>query len=243
MRVDPPPFRAVRRDKLSQQIARQLLSAVIAGHYRGEDKLPSERELMTTFQASRSAVREALGTLAAKGILTIEQGRSTTINPPDRWNSLDPELLLLLNSDGLFDQLTEVRRIIEPEIAALAAERITPARLDLLRTLTEGPLDESVEQHVERDTQFHLELAKAASNPVLLMVVSSISELLRESRRRAYVVPGELEKASRHHTLIREAIERRDPAAARRCMVAHMDQVAGALARYSATAPAAQRNE
>ncbi len=238
MQVEPPPFRAVRRDKLSQQIARQLLGAVVAGHYRIGDKLPSERELMATFQASRSAVREALGTLAAKGILSIEQGRSTTVNPTDRWNSLDPELMLLSDSGSLFDDLTQVRRIIEPEIAALAAERATPEQVALLRALTEGPLDESLEQHVERDTRFHLELAKAARNAVLLMLVSSISELLRESRRRAYVVPGELAKAWQHHARIREAVEAHDPAAARERMAAHMEQVSQALARYTAGHPA-----
>ena len=79
---------------------------------------------------------------------------------------------------------------------------------------------------------FHLELAKAAKNTVLLIVMSSINELLRESRRRADVVPGELEKAWQYHQDIYAAIERRDSAAARQLMTQHMGQVAGALACY-----------
>jgi DNA-binding FadR family transcriptional regulator len=232
MNSEPSPFRAVRREKLSEQIGRQLLTAVVTQHYRDGDRLPSERALMTSFQASRSAVREALGQLAAKGIVTVEQGRSTVVNPPHEWNSLDPEILLLFDSEATLDQLTEVRRIIEPEIAALAAERITPEGLEILRELATPPPDETMEQHVERDTRFHLELAKAAKNTVLLIVMASINDLLRESRRRAYVVPGELEKAWQYHREIYAAIERRDAGAAGRRMAEHMGQVAGALARY-----------
>lgn len=226
------PFHAVRRQKLSEQIGRQLLTAVVQQHYAGGERLPSERELMTSFQASRSAVREALGQLAAKGIVTVEQGRSTVVNPPHEWNSLDPDILLLFDSETTLNQLTEVRRIIEPDIAALAAERITPAELATLQELTEPPIDETIEQHVERDTRFHLEIAKAAKNTVLLIVMSSINELLRESRRRAYVVPGALEKAWQYHQEIYAAIERHDGVAAQQLMIAHMGQVADALTRY-----------
>lgn len=232
MSNDSSPFRAVRREKLSEQIGRQLLAAVVQQRYADGDSLPSERELMNSFQASRSAVREALGQLAAKGIVTVEQGRSTVVNPPHEWNSLDPEILLLFDSETTFDQLTEVRRIVEPEIAALAAERITPAELATLQEVATRLPSETMQQHVERDTCFHLELAKAAKNTVLLIVMSSINELLRESRRRAYVVPGELEKAWQYHQDIYAAIERRDSAAARQLMAQHMGQVAGALARY-----------
>ncbi len=92
---------------------------------------------------------------------------------------------------------------------------------------------------MEHDTRFHLAIAKSAKNMVLLIVMSSISDLLRESRRRAYVVPGELEKAWQYHRDIYAAIARRDSAEARRVMAEHMGQVAGALARYKVMEQAA----
>lgn len=239
----PPPtesgFSAVRRDKLAQQISRQLLSAMVSNRYATGDRLPSERELMAIFGSSRSAVREALGNLAAKGIITVEQGRNSVVNPTDRWNSLDPELLLLFNPEDTFAQLTELRRIIEPEMAALAAANCSEAQMEVLRLAAGQPIDQTIEQHVERDTRFHTEIARATGNLVLLIVMSSISELLRESRRRSYVVPGELRKAWEHHAHIFEAIERRDPRAAREAMAAHIAQVADALRTYVTLKPEA----
>jgi len=119
----------------------------------------------------------------------------------------------------------ETRRIFEPEMAALAAERIHDDELEPLRLCSELPEDDSVEEHVERDMNFHLMIAKATHNPVLLMVLSSTSELLREGRRRIFIVPGELAKARDWHHTIYKAIARRDAAAAREAMARHMEQV------------------
>lgn len=227
-------FQVVRSDKISQQISRQLLEAIIAGRYGPGDLLPSERELTTMFQASRIAVREALGSLAARGIVSVRHGKGTTVNPMDEWNTLDPVVLMLRDGDSTFEQLQEVRRIIEPELAALAAARLTPEALEVLRPLTDLPLDDTIEQHVERDTSFHLAIARATGNTVLVMVLSSIGDLLRESRRRSFLVPGELGRARDWHHVIFTALERRDPGAARDAMAQHMRQVQGSLEGYQA---------
>ena len=232
MSNESPQFQSVRREKFSQQISRQLMRAVIGGHYKAGDRLPPERELATMFGASRSAVREAVGLLVAKNIATVEQGRGTTINRPDEWNTLDPELFMLQYGELAFEQLIEARSIFEPAMAALAAEHITPATLDVLRSLTQPFLDDSVEDHVAKDTSFHLEIAKATQNTVLLIVMTSINDLLRESRRRTFVVPGELEHSWRCHQAILDAFERRDAQAAGAAMTEHMEQVRKAMARY-----------
>ena len=126
MTAREPAFQALRREKLSEQISRQLLTAITSGYYREGDRLPPERDLAEMFQASRVAVREALMSLAAKGILNAAQGRGSTINPRAQWNVLDAGLFMLENGELAFDQLNEVRRILDPEMAALAAERATP---------------------------------------------------------------------------------------------------------------------
>jgi GntR family transcriptional regulator, transcriptional repressor for pyruvate dehydrogenase complex len=231
-----PQFQTVRREKLGQQISRQLLAAIASGVYRPGDLLPSERELTTMFGASRVAVREALSDLAAKGVANVTHGRGTSVNPVEQWNALDPTVLMLMNGEQAFDQLDEVRRIVEPELAALAAERITDAELETLRAISDLPEDDTMEQHVERDMNFHLAIARATRNPVLLVVLSSLDDLLRESRRRAFAVPGALAKARASHLAVFEAISRRDPVSARRAMVSHMEQVADAIARHKAQA-------
>jgi len=231
---DTPHFQVVQSEKLGEQISRQLLEAIVAGHYKPGDRLPAERDLAAIFDASRIVVREALSSLAARGIVSVRHGSGTTVNPTSEWNTLDPQVLMLLHGNNAFGQLIEMRRILEPELAALAAERITPKELEDLRAVSDLPEDDSVEQHVERDTRFHLQIAKATHNPVLLIVISSVTELLRESRRRSIVVAGELAKARAWHHAIFAAIEKGDSHAAREAMAAHIGQVRGSLESYQA---------
>jgi GntR family transcriptional repressor for pyruvate dehydrogenase complex len=225
-------FQVVRNTKLGDQISHQLVEAIVSGRYQPGNQLPPERDLAVMFKTSRVAVREALGALIAKGILSTRQGSGTTVNPIEQWNTLDPAILMLRDGDSTFDQLQEVRRIIEPELAALAAERITPEELEILHPLSELPLDDTIDQHIERDTNFHVGIARATKNTVLQIVLSSISDLLRESRRRSFIVPGELAAAREWHQIVFAAIERHDAAGARQAMVEHLGQVRRSLDRY-----------
>jgi GntR family transcriptional repressor for pyruvate dehydrogenase complex len=129
--------------------------------------------------------------------------------------------------------LIQFRRILEPELAALAAQNISDEELEELRFFSDLPDTDTVEDHVERDTTFHLIIARATQNPVLLIVLSSVSELLRESRRHTFAVPNELAKARDWHHVIFEAISSRDPAAARQAMLTHLGQVESGLQKYN----------
>lgn len=229
-----PRFQSLQSEKLGEQISRQLLENITSGIYQAGDRLPPERELAAIFDVSRVVVREALGSLQAWGIISVRHGRGATVNPVDEWNTLDPQVLLLLHSDEAIHQLMETRRIIEPEMAALAAERITNAELEVLRAHKDLPETDTMEEHTERDINFHLQIAKATHNPVLLMVLTSTSDLLREGRRRIFTVSGELAKARYWHQAIFDAIERRDPEAARAAMANHTEQVRQGLLRAAA---------
>ena len=230
-------FQVVRTTSLSAQISRQLLEAIFSGHYKTGEQLPSERDLALMFNTSRVAVREALGGLIAKGILSTRQGSGTIVKPIEQWNTLDPMILLLRDGDSAFDQLHEVRRIIEPESCSLAAERIRPEEIEALRSLAELPLTDTIEQHVDRDIRFHAAIARATKNTVLQIVQSSITDLLRESRRRSFLVPGELALARQWHKTIFTAIERHDSAGARQAMVEHLSQVRHSLDSYKTIKP------
>jgi len=225
MILDQVAFQSVRREKISEQISNQLLNAIIKGHFKVGDKLPSERQLCDMFNASRVAVREAINTLTAKGIATSEHGIGTLINPREKWNTLDPQIFLLESNISAFYQLLEVRRIIEPEMAALAAERITQTSLDKLQTMIFTHSDDSVEQHILDDMSFHMEIAKASQNTVLLIIMNSINDLLQESRRRTYFIPDALSRAWACHEDILRALETRNSELARKSMNDHLDQV------------------
>lgn len=222
-------FTSISINKVGALISQQLLKAIFSGRYQVGEQLPPERDLAVMFNTSRVAVREALGGLIAKGILSTRHGSGTKVNPIEEWNTLDPVILMLRDGSNTFDQLQEVRRIIEPELCALCAERITPEELENLRSLTELPLTDTIEQHVERDTSFHLAIAKSTKNTVLLIVLSSISDILKEGRRRSFLVPGELNEARQWHLKIFSAIEKHDVAGARKAMIDHMAQVQRSL--------------
>jgi GntR family transcriptional repressor for pyruvate dehydrogenase complex len=227
-----PQFQVVQNKKLGAQISRQLVEAILSGQYKPGDQLPPERELAVMFETSRVAVRDALGALIAKGILSSRQGSGTTVNQVEQWSTLDPEILVLRDGDSTFDQLQEVRRIIEPELCALAAQRITQEEIEALRPLSDLPLTDTIDQHVERDTNFHLMIARITKNTVLQIVLSSISDLLKEGRRRSFHVPGELADAREWHKKIFSAIEKHDVEGARRAMIEHMGQVQRSLDGY-----------
>ena len=236
-------FKVVRNNKLSVQISRQLIEAIVSGRYKPGDQLPPERDLALMFEASRVVVREALVALLAKGVLSTRQGSGTTVNAPEQWNTLDPVIIMLRDGDNTFDQLQEVRRIIEPEVCALAAERITQEEIEALRPQSELQLDDTIEQHVDHDVSFHMAIARATKNPVLQIVMSSINDILRESRRRSYVMPGQAAAAREWHERIYAAIEAHDVAGARQAMVEHMNQVQRALDAYKTDSEKNQNDE
>ncbi len=224
-----PTFKVVRRSKLSDQISRQLLEKIVRGEYPAGAPLPSERDISEMTQASRVAVREAIGSLVAKRIVSVKQGRGTYVNPVDEWNTLDPQVLLLLHGQEAIRHLMEFRMIVEPEMAALAAERIKPQDVETLLKLSDLPEGDTIDQHAYRDNAFHFFLAKLSGNTVLLVVMTSIEELMHVNRRKAFVVPGEIAKARNWHKAVARAVAARDPEAAREAMTDHIRQVMKAL--------------
>jgi GntR family transcriptional regulator, transcriptional repressor for pyruvate dehydrogenase complex len=123
--------------------------------------------------------------------------------------------------------LVEVREILEPEIAALAATRITDeyiaAMQNAVKTM-DTALDD-VDLYVEADLDFHLALAEGTQNPLILILMDSIIDLLREQRKRIGLAKGGLQRGQGHHKKILDAVVRRDPQFARQAMQDHLHQV------------------
>jgi GntR family transcriptional repressor for pyruvate dehydrogenase complex len=123
--------------------------------------------------------------------------------------------------------LAEVRQILEPEIAALAATRIEEPQLALMREAF-SVMDHALkdpEAYIEADLDFHLALAEAANNPLILSLLDSIVGLLREQRIKIFFKEGGPERGQHHHARILAAIEKRDPEASRAAMRDHLLQV------------------
>jgi len=221
-------YKTVQTSRLYEQIVQQIEESITSGEIKEGDQLPAERELAQQFGVSRTAVREAVKTLREKGLLEAYPGRGTFITNGTA-RSIQQTLDRMIRggqAEGTA-HLTEVREILEPEIAALAAQRVDEEMLSAMREAI-AVMDaarKDCEAFIEGDLDFHLALAEAAANPLILSLIDSIVGLLREQRTRTYFVEGGPERGQYHHRRILEAIEHRDAAGAREAMRAHLLQV------------------
>jgi GntR family transcriptional repressor for pyruvate dehydrogenase complex len=221
-------YKIVRSSRLYEQIVQQVEESIHKGAMKPGDQLPPERELAQQFGVSRTAVREAVKALREKGLVEAYPGRGTFIteeSPYSMKQSLD-RMLKVGQAEGS-GFLAEVREILEPEIAAMAATRADAEDLACMReqVVLMDQARKDPEAFIEGDLDFHLALAEAAANPLILSLIDSIVGLLREQRMGIFQVEGGPERGQYHHKKILEAIEHRDSAGAREAMKAHLRQV------------------
>jgi GntR family transcriptional regulator, transcriptional repressor for pyruvate dehydrogenase complex len=221
-------YKVVRTSRLYEQIVQQIEDSILKGTLKAGDQLPSERELALKFGVSRTAVREAVKALHEKGLVEAYSGRGTFITDGTT-EAVRQSINLMMRFDQTegSENLAEVRQILEPEIAALAATRIQEPQLVLMReafTVMNEALKDP-DAYIEADLDFHLALAEAAENPLILSLLDSIVGLLREQRIRIFFEDGGPQRGQYHHARILAAIERRDAEASRAAMRDHLQQV------------------
>ncbi len=225
---DLPVYKVVRTSRLYEQIVQQIEESVLNGSLKPGDQLPAERELAQRLGVSRTAVREAVKALREKGLVEAYSGRGTFITDGTSHAARQSfDLMVKIGQQEGSPHLAELRLILEPGIAALAAERIEEEYLSAMRDAV-AIMDRSQKDpaaYIEADLDFHLALAEAVANPLILSLIDSIVGLLREQRIKIFNVEGGPERGQVHHKRILDAIERRDPEMARSAMRAHLEQV------------------
>lgn len=220
-------YTPIRSSKIYEQIAEQIEQLILNGELRSGDRLPTERELAEQFHASRTAVREAMKLLEQKGLVDMRPGRGTRVidgTSAAMRNSLD--LMMRVGQTGSVN-LVEVREILEPEIAALAAARADEEQIAAMREAVRV-MDESLDDAVAfivADNDFHLALARGSKNDLILALVDSIVDLLSEQRKQIFEVEGGPQRGNYHHKIILDAVTRHDEGAARSAMRSHLKQV------------------
>jgi GntR family transcriptional repressor for pyruvate dehydrogenase complex len=218
-------FEPASRALLSDQVANMILETITSGSMAPGDKLPSERELGEQFEVSRTVVREAVRSLAAKGIIEVRSGSGLRVAHIDASNVTESMSLFVRGMRLDYDKIHEVRALIEIEVAALAAERADEE--DLRRIAdnldrTEASLDD--EQRVaDLDVQFHREVAIATHNELHVLMLDSIEDVLLEVRRSTLSRAGRPGEALVAHRRIADAISERSPDAARDAMREHLE--------------------
>jgi GntR family transcriptional repressor for pyruvate dehydrogenase complex len=221
-------YKLVQSSRLYEQIVEQIEQSVQRGDLKPGDQLPAERELAEQFGVSRTAVREAVKALREKGLVEAYPGKGTFITSGSS-NPMRQSIDRMMRSAQVdaTSSLVEVREILEPEIAALAAVRATEENLNSLRksVAVMDAAKRDPDAYIEADLDFHLELAEAAANPLILSLIDSIVGVLREQRMRIFEVEGGPDRGQYHHKRILEAMEHQDAQGAREAMRAHLRQV------------------
>jgi len=226
--MSSPPVRRtrltrVRRTSVKQQVFEQLRDGIVRGTWPAGTRLPSENALTVKLGCSRISVREALQMLASLGLVETRQGGGTFVRPYSGEVLLSPLLpmLALTRTDVL--HVLEYRRIVERGCAALAVERAGEAEVAELeracaamRTSTQD-----LRAFAKADLEFHLALAMASKNPVLVKVNTVIRDVLSASWKEIVHVLGTRD-GLHYHRRILEALKARDAVAAVALMEEHI---------------------
>jgi len=218
---------------LHRQVAELLSERIISGEYPPNTLMPPERELGETLGVSRTVVREAVKNLESRGLVRIEHGRGTVVEEAGCRQVTDSLRVALRRGEHLLEHLLEVRRSLEVTLAGLAARRRTRANIDALSSALEVMRSKpgQPEGYVHADVEFHAEIARAAGNPVFLILLEPLAELLIESRQATYSGTAVVKRRLRQHEEIFEAIRRGDPHEAMAAMQRHLGDTGGDLQR------------
>jgi len=224
-------FAPIERRKVYEQVSERL-SAQIGTTLQPGDALPSERELAERYGVGRSSVREALRMLESRGLIE-SRGSGTFVIAPWRNPFQEPLSLVVAGEDVDRTQLFEVRRMLEAEAAALAAKRRSLGDLELMHEATdemEAAID-SADAYVAADIRYHLVIAEATGNRLLLHLMQAIRERLTEMFGTVFKFPGGPERSVAQHRLITQAIAAEDAERARQAMTEHILRVEQELAQ------------
>jgi DNA-binding FadR family transcriptional regulator len=222
--------RSRRPARLASIVLEELANRIIGGAFPERSVLPTEPVLCERFGFSRTVIREGLKQLEERGLVRVEQGRGTTVQPRDSWNLLDPTVIrIALGYDrdmSLLDDLISVRRVLEREMAQAAAARLTPDDLAALAENIERmkAAYDDYDRFRALDNAFHAIVMKASGNEVGLTIVRTIHTHggamppLASAASRA-----SLKRTVSAHRAIHEALTARDGEAAGLLISTHIE--------------------
>jgi len=214
------------RQRLSDQVAAAILDTIITKNLRPGDPLPSQRDLGEQYGVSRTVIREAVGSLAARGVLEVRAGSGLRLASVDA-SSVSESLRFFVRTSDVLDygKVHEVRAMVETHIAEVAAQRATDQDIEAIRTWCDKQADShaDLEAAAQCDMEFHRAIARAADNELYLVLLDSIRGALLDIKRT--LMPGRLEKTVRAHKKIVDCIAVGDGPGARLAMQQHLDTV------------------
>ena len=214
----------IGKQGLHEHVIREIGRRIVGGELPPGTALPSEATLVETLGVSRTALREALRVLGAKGLVEARQKKGTIVQPKHAWNFLDPDVFAWRLNSNEFErvvaELHQLRHIIEPLAASLAASEAQPGDLDVLKGAyreMEVAANDGV-AFVDPDVRFHLGIIAASGNSLL----SSLGQIIAVALRAYFAIgidnPDGQIPSLPYHKVVLDAIVARNPAAARVAM-------------------------
>jgi GntR family transcriptional repressor for pyruvate dehydrogenase complex len=215
----------IERQNVSEAAMKEIQRLIIGGEWKQGSKLPSENELAKMMGVSRVTIRSALQKLSSVGLIESRQGEGTFVSTLDGGHYVNMLIPLTMLEEENQKSVMEFRRIIETEQAALAAKRATE---EDIRKLTENyeqmmQLDCSSQEFCDMDIEFHLLIAEASKNPLLIKTTNILQGIVTENIIY-YTRQTNQNLAGPYHKEIMDAIAAHDPNAARNAMKRHLDR-------------------
>ncbi|MFG4024339.1 FadR/GntR family transcriptional regulator [Acinetobacter baumannii] len=209
-------------------IVQQLGLKIVSGEISENEKLPSEVDLCEEYKVSRPVFREAIRVLNAKGLTYSRPKIGTVVRPKEEWYLLDPDVLFWLiqttPEHEFFKTLSTVRRVLEPELAYIAASTANEEDIERIKQAYEGmEKATTVEEFIEPDIQFHLAIAKATHNDLLAYMSKMLVLPLQQSIQVTSLRPNLQGHSLPRHKAILTAIENKDPLSARHASLVQLD--------------------
>lgn len=218
-----------RPARLGAVVVSELLDRIVAGELPQLSTLPNEPTLCEAFGVSRTVIREAVKVLEEKGLLHARQGQGTTVAPYDDWNLLDPMVLAasVRHDDQLrmLDDIVDVRRVLEAQMARQAATNATEADLAEIKALltTMAAQVSTPAVYILTDVDFHDAVMRASGNRLARAIVRTVhSEARASTRYNGHPRRGDCEASNAGHSRIYERIVARDADGAAAAMSEHI---------------------
>jgi GntR family transcriptional repressor for pyruvate dehydrogenase complex len=220
-------LKEVRKEKIFEDIVRQIHRLIKTGRLKAGDKLPPERDLAQAFKVSRASVREAIRVLESAGLVKTHVGDGTYVETGSIENLVKPLATVVAGGRESLMEIFAVRKMFEPHLAYLAAEKATGDEISELKRILGRQREKMGNRALvtAMDYSFHLFLAKMAKSQVFLKLYTTLAELINQTREEFLQEGDRPKKSIEGHEEILLAIEKRDPTLAKKAMSSHLRNI------------------
>lgn len=220
-------IKKVKYHRVYEDVIEQIEKMIIEGNYNPGDVLPTERELAQSFGISRNTLREAFRILEREGLVETRPGGGRYVSKSLGKEDETKRIIENIEKATILE-LLEARKIFEIGIVELAAMRATEQDLQEIETALKkwGVIDRDSDDPVNPDQAFHLSIAKATHNMVLVNLIELHMDIIRRTRMKTEEIPGRKQEIYEEHLAIFKALQARDPQRAKEALMSHLEKVA-----------------